>query len=136
MENRRPLSGCVIDGDVTFFYAVVEEGTLTFVDDGGTRHVEWDSGSTLGIVLGVELDGGQGCRVDALATRVGRCGSPMSPELANCTPARSIWAEASCVSRSFCPAAPRVRVDAEPDEPFDPIASEHPIDGSALADLI
>jgi hypothetical protein len=30
------------------------EGAITFVDDLGTLHVQWDNGSTLGLVPGVD----------------------------------------------------------------------------------
>lgn len=30
------------------------EGTVTFVDDTGTLHVQWDNGSTLGLIPGVD----------------------------------------------------------------------------------
>ena len=32
-----------------------ETGTVLFVDDIGTIHVKWDSGSTLGIVYGEDM---------------------------------------------------------------------------------
>lgn len=31
-----------------------DTGTVAFVDDIGTIHVDWDNGSTLGVVLGVD----------------------------------------------------------------------------------
>lgn len=30
------------------------EGTVSFIDDTGTVHVQWDNGSTLGLVPGVD----------------------------------------------------------------------------------
>jgi hypothetical protein len=31
-----------------------EHGTIVFVDSVGTRHVRWDSGSSLGLIAGVD----------------------------------------------------------------------------------
>jgi hypothetical protein len=30
------------------------EGTILYVDDAGTIHVQWDDGRTLGVVIGVD----------------------------------------------------------------------------------
>lgn len=32
-----------------------EQGTVNFVDDTGTVFINWDSGSTLGVVFGVDM---------------------------------------------------------------------------------
>jgi len=45
------------------------EGTVLFTDDAGTVHVQWDTGSTLGLVPGVD-------RWDELCSR---CGRPLRP---------------------------------------------------------
>ena len=30
------------------------EGTIALIDDTGTRHIDWDGGSTLGLVPGID----------------------------------------------------------------------------------
>lgn len=58
IRNRYPAGTRVelisLDDPYNRKLAPGDKGTVAFVDDIGTVHINWDSGSQLGIVLGVD----------------------------------------------------------------------------------
>jgi hypothetical protein len=53
MRGNQSRNLCIcFSGIIRITFALLTQGTVDFVDDTGTIHVDWDNGSTLGLVPG------------------------------------------------------------------------------------